>query len=221
MITTLFTDENEFNYQKLAELEELSDLSLDHLDAIVVLDLSETFEVFASVMHKRAVSLSSIPFIFILDDERTINHICRMNLTLFETVSKPFRVVELFAKIRILSTNLTSADDSLILLNGNCFDTRKSEIKNDKGDVIRLTEKENKLIKFLYNRKEKITPKDVLLKSVWGYAESISTHTLETHIYRLRKKIDIGLGETDIILKNSNGYFLNIYKRNKLNEKIK
>ena len=80
--------------------------------------------------------------------------------------------------------------------------------------MIKLTEKETKIINFLYTERGKISSKEVLLKSVWGYDKKISTHTLETHIYRLRKKIERGLGETDLILKNNIGYYLNLSKAN-------
>ena len=78
--------------------------------------------------------------------------------------------------------------------------------------MVRLTEKEAKIITILCEEEGRVMPKELLLKSVWGYNETISTHTLETHIYRLRKKIELGLGETELILKNNAGYFLNLPK---------
>ncbi|OFW90189.1 MAG: hypothetical protein A3B66_03015 [Alphaproteobacteria bacterium RIFCSPHIGHO2_02_FULL_46_13] len=61
----------------------------------------------------------------------------------------------------------------------------------ESGDDIRLTDKERLLLRFLFEARETGIPRKDLLKAVWGYADDAETHTLETHIYRLRQKLEI------------------------------
>ena len=154
-----------------------------------------------------------------MDNDQKINSINDKNVNSYEIMWKPVRIDELISKIRGFATNLNRLDEFLIIMRENYFYPNKNLIKNIKGDSIRLTEKETEIIKFLCKGKGKILSKDVLLKMIWGYEKSITTHTLETHIYRLRKKIKVGLGETDLILKNNKGYFLNSPKTQNLEKK--
>jgi hypothetical protein len=66
----------------------------------------------------------------------------------------------------------------------------RSCCSTDKGGKIRLTEKEAAIIKYLYRADQKVVTRDVLLEEVWGYNSGVTTHTLETHVYRLRQKIE-------------------------------
>ena len=87
---------------------------------------------------------------------------------------------------------------------------KKNTFENSLGELVRLTEKETRIINFLYEARGEVRSKDLILTAVWGYRKTISTHTLETHIYKLRKKLEIGLNEKDLILRSPKGYFLNI-----------
>ncbi len=77
------------------------------------------------------------------------------------------------------------------------------------SETIKLTEKEVIILKYLYNRAPEIISKEELLKNVWGYSAEMTTHTIETHIYRLRQKVEQNGGSQIIITENS-GYRLNI-----------
>lgn len=72
--------------------------------------------------------------------------------------------------------------------------------------TVPLTEKEAEILTFLHQRKPEIISKNTLLKSVWDYAENVETHTLETHIYRLRQKIERDPSTPEILLTKENGY---------------
>ena len=74
---------------------------------------------------------------------------------------------------------------------------------------IRLTEKENNILKFLYRATVPVVPRDMLLQEVWGYNAAVTTHTLETHIYRLRQKIEPDPSNVRLLLTESGGYRLN------------
>ena len=75
---------------------------------------------------------------------------------------------------------------------------------------IRLTEMEAKILNFLYNSGGNLIKRDILLKEVWGYNSEVMTHTLETHIYRLRKKIETDSVGTNLLISESGGYRLNL-----------
>lgn len=76
------------------------------------------------------------------------------------------------------------------------------------GSKIRLTEKEASILKFLYRAGEKVVTRDVLLEEVWGYNAGVTTHTLETHIYRLRQKIERDPSNAEILVTELGGYKL-------------
>ena len=73
---------------------------------------------------------------------------------------------------------------------------------------MRLTEKETSILKFLYRSGDKPVSRDVLLHEVWGYNSGVTTHTLETHIYRLRQKIEKNPSNAELLITESGGYKL-------------
>ncbi|MEL7048724.1 MAG: helix-turn-helix domain-containing protein, partial [Pseudomonadota bacterium] len=76
------------------------------------------------------------------------------------------------------------------------------------GSKIRLTEKETSILKYLYRSGEKVVTRDVLLHEVWGYNAGVTTHTLETHIYRLRQKIERDPSNAELLVTETGGYKL-------------
>lgn len=208
-IESIFFDEVDFSFQQLERLDDICFFKQYDSESIVILDLSESAEHFASKIDKKGSNFLSEPIIFLLDSDQKINFVNSKTCNFFQIMRKPIRVDELFSKIRILATNFRQVNESLIIMQSNYFYPKKNLMRNIKGQSIRLTEKEAEIINVLYREKDKILSKDVLLKIIWGYEKPISTHTLETHIYRLRKKIMAGLGETKLILKNNKGYYLN------------
>jgi len=95
----------------------------------------------------------------------------------------------------------------IILLNNLSYDKSARKIFNAKISLI-LTEKENEIFCFLLESESSVSKK-VLLKNIWKYNEGIDTHTLETHIYSLRKKLEKKLEIKDILEHKESGYFLN------------
>jgi DNA-binding response OmpR family regulator len=73
---------------------------------------------------------------------------------------------------------------------------------------VRLTEKETAILKYLYRSGERTITRDVLLSEVWGYNSGVTTHTLETHIYRLRQKIERDPSQAAILVTEAGGYKL-------------
>ena len=77
-----------------------------------------------------------------------------------------------------------------------------------KNRRIRLTEKECSILKFLYRAGGRPVARQVLLNEVWGYNAAVTTHTLETHIYRLRQKIEQDPANASLLLTEGGGYRL-------------
>lgn len=78
----------------------------------------------------------------------------------------------------------------------------------DADDPLRLTEKEVALLVLLYDAKGEAISREILLEKIWQYAENVETHTLETHIYRLRQKIECDPAEPQLLQTSDKGYFL-------------
>lgn len=78
-----------------------------------------------------------------------------------------------------------------------------------KDNSLYLTDKENEIFQSLIENKDDFLNKKKLLAKVWNYADGIDTHTLETHIYTLRKKIKKKLNLVDLICHEDNGYYIN------------
>ena len=78
------------------------------------------------------------------------------------------------------------------------------------GEETKLTEKEVAVIKYLYKFQDRIVSKNELLQDVWGYSPDVTTHTIETHIYRLRQKVERDNIDAQLILTVDGGYQLKI-----------
>jgi DNA-binding winged helix-turn-helix (wHTH) protein len=77
-----------------------------------------------------------------------------------------------------------------------------------KGSKVRLTEKETSILRYLYRAGQRPVSRETLLQEVWGYNSGVTTHTLETHIYRLRQKIEKDAAAPAILVTESRGYKL-------------
>ncbi len=105
-------------------------------------------------------------------------------------VTKPFRFGVLLARIRAHLRQHEQSEDAIFKVGPYTFKPSAKMLIRDDNRKIRLTEKETAIIKFLYRAGEQVVGRDVLLHDVWGYNAGVTTHTLETHIYRLRQKIE-------------------------------
>ena len=88
------------------------------------------------------------------------------------------------------------------------FQPAAKTLESNDGNKVRLTDKETSILKYLYRQGPKTISRDILLKEVWGYNNRVTTHTLETHIYRLRQKIERDPSNAEILVTESGGYKL-------------
>ena len=106
-------------------------------------------------------------------------------------VVKPFKFAVLLARIRAQLRQYEASEDAVFQIGPYTFRPGAKLLVSEKGSKLKLTEKETAILRFLYRAGQKVVGRDVLLAEVWGYNANVTTHTLETHIYRLRQKIEI------------------------------
>lgn len=123
-------------------------------------------------------------------------------------VTKPFRFPVLLARIRAQLRQHEQSEDAIFQLGPYTFKPAMKMLITEDDKKIRLTEKETNILKFLYRSTDGVVPRDILLHEVWGYNAGVTTHTLETHIYRLRQKIEPEPGNARLLVTESGGYRL-------------
>lgn len=123
-------------------------------------------------------------------------------------VVKPFRFAVLLARIRAHLRQHEASDDAMFKIGPYTFRPSSKHLVSEKGSKLRLTEKETAILRFLYRAGLQVVPRDILLREVWGYNSNVTTHTLETHIYRLRQKIESDPAAPQILLTDTGGYRL-------------
>jgi len=124
-------------------------------------------------------------------------------------ITKPFRLGVLLARLRAHIRQHERSDDAVFTIGHYTFQPANKLLVNNEDDKkVRLTDKETAILKYLYRAGEKVVSRDVLLDEVWGYNASVTTHTLETHVYRLRQKIEVEPSNARILVAEPGGYRL-------------
>ncbi len=123
-------------------------------------------------------------------------------------VTKPFRFAVLLARIRAQLRQYEASEDAVFTIGPYSFRPSSKVLLNPKAQKIRLTEKETAILRFLYRAAQAPISRETLLQEVWGYNSGVTTHTLETHIYRLRQKIEKDAANPSILVTEAGGYKL-------------
>jgi DNA-binding response OmpR family regulator len=123
-------------------------------------------------------------------------------------ITKPFKFAVLLARIRAQLRQHEQSEDAVFAIGQYTFKPASKMLVDEKGSKIRLTEKETSILKYLFRAGEKVVTRDVLLHEVWGYNAGVTTHTLETHIYRLRQKIEKDPSNAELLVTEMGGYKL-------------
>jgi DNA-binding response OmpR family regulator len=122
-------------------------------------------------------------------------------------VTKPFRFAVLMARVHAHLRSHGRSEEAMYRIGPYTFRPSAKLLLDVNAKKIRLTEKETNILKYLYRCGETV-PRETLLHEVWGYNPAVTTHTLETHIYRLRQKIEQNPGDARILVTESGGYRL-------------
>jgi DNA-binding response OmpR family regulator len=123
-------------------------------------------------------------------------------------VSKPFRFAVLLARIRVQLRQHEASEDAEFQIGPYVFRPATKNLIDAKGAKLRLTEKEAAILRFLHRAERQAVPRETLLRDVWGYNANVTTHTLETHIYRLRQKIEDDPTDARLLVTDAGGYKL-------------
>ena len=123
-------------------------------------------------------------------------------------VTKPFRFAVLLARIRAQLRQHDASEDAVFAIGPYTFRPSSKVLLNSQGQKIRLTEKETAILRFLYRAGQAPVSRETLLQEVWGYNSGVTTHTLETHIYRLRQKVEKDAANPTILVTEAGGYKL-------------
>jgi DNA-binding response OmpR family regulator len=123
-------------------------------------------------------------------------------------VAKPFKFAVLLARLRAQLRQHEHSEDAVFAIGAYTFKPAAKMLVDEKGGKVRLTEKETSILKFLYRAGDRVVTRDTLLHEVWGYNAGVTTHTLETHIYRLRQKIEKDPSAAELLITEAGGYRL-------------
>ncbi|HEY0917824.1 response regulator transcription factor [Devosia sp.] len=123
-------------------------------------------------------------------------------------VTKPFKFSVLLARLRAALRQHDQSEDVVFTIGPYAFQPAAKLLESADGQKVRLTDKETSILKYLYRQGPKTITRDVLLKEVWGYNNRVTTHTLETHIYRLRQKIERDPSNARLLVTEEGGYRL-------------
>ncbi|WP_404400972.1 response regulator transcription factor [Pelagibacterium halotolerans] len=148
------------------------------------------------------------PVIMLTGQDSDADEILGLESGANDYVTKPFRFSVLLARIRAALRQHDQSEDVVFTIGPYTFQPAAKLLENGDGQKIRLTDKETAILKFLYRQGAKTISRDVLLAEVWGYNNRVTTHTLETHIYRLRQKIERDPSHARLLITEEGGYRL-------------
>ena len=124
-------------------------------------------------------------------------------------ITKPFRLGVLLARLRAHIRQHELSDDAVFVIGPYTFHpSNKLLVENRSNKKIRLTDKEAAILKYLYRSGDHVVSRETLLGEVWGYNAGVTTHTLETHVYRLRQKIEQDPSSATLLVTEPGGYRL-------------
>jgi len=148
------------------------------------------------------------PIIMLTGHDDEVDTIKGLNAGANDYVTKPFRFGELLARIQSQLRQYEQSEDAVFQIGSYYFKPGQKLLLDKAGTKIHLTEKEASIIKYLYRANGAVVSRETLLEEVWGYNSGVTTHTLETHVYRLRQKIEKNPAQARLLVTDSGGYKL-------------
>ncbi len=148
------------------------------------------------------------PIIMLTGQDTDADQILGLEAGANDYVIKPFKFGVLLARVRAHMRSHEKSEHATFRIGPYEFKPVMKTLTDGEGKKLRLTEKETNILKYLYHAGGKPVPREELLHEVWGYNAGVTTHTLETHVYRLRQKIEPSPGEARLLLTETGGYRL-------------
>jgi DNA-binding response OmpR family regulator len=151
----------------------------------------------------------SAPIIMLTGADTDSDTILGLDSGANDYITKPFRMGVLLARLRAQLRQHEQSEDAVFSIGPYSFrPSTKLLVDAANKKKIRLTEKETAILKYLYRAGARTIGRDTLLGEVWGYNAGVTTHTLETHVYRLRQKIERDPSQAEILVTEPGGYRL-------------
>ena len=200
----LLEDSRNFNIKKENSASLQTKDLFDNLSEIIIVDSFNSIlnKVFLTELLSRVVSL--VPIIYLYHSYNEVNDIGVSKLP------KPIYFPQLLSRIKKEMRDFVINKNREIEIGPYSFNYLMKRLVTKTGSEIRLTEMETKILNFLYESNGKLIKRDTLLTEVWGYKSEVMTHTLETHIYRLRKKISTNCISQNLLVSEPGGYRLEL-----------
>ena len=149
-----------------------------------------------------------MPIVMLTGNVSDADQILGLDAGANDYITKPFKFAVLLARIRAQLRQHEQSEDAVFAIGPYTFKPASKLLLDEKGAKIRLTEKETSILKYLFRAGSRTVSREVLLNEVWGYNAGVTTHTLETHIYRLRQKIERDPTKAELLLTEPGGYRL-------------
>ena len=200
----LLEDSRNFNIKKVNSASLQTKDLFDNLSEIIIVDSFNSIlnKVFLTELLSGIVGLVPIIYLYHSDNE--------VNDTVGSKLPKPIYFPKLLGRIKKEMRDFVINKNREIEIGPYSFNYLMKRLVTKTGSEIRLTEMETKILNFLYESNGKLIKRDTLLTEVWGYKSEVMTHTLETHIYRLRKKISTNCISQNLLVSEPGGYRLEL-----------
>ena len=201
---SLLEDAENYNIKVVNSTNLKTKDAFDNLPEIIIVDS------FNALLNKNFLTeslfrmINLAPVIYLSQDDNDVND------TNFTNLPKPIYFPQLLKAIKKEMRDFFIHKNREIEIGPYFFNYLMKRLVTKTGSEIRLTEMETKILNFLYKSNGKLIKRDTLLTEVWGYKSEVMTHTLETHIYRLRKKISFDCLSQTLLVSESGGYRLDL-----------
>jgi len=213
MLAEQLSEDNEFRPVGVANLSE-ADESLGSETArfdTVILDVGLPDGDGREYCAKLRARGHKMPIIMLTGSGEEMDVVRGLEAGANDYIVKPFRLLELMARIRSQLREYESSDDAVFAIGRYLFrPSTRSLLEYASNRRIHLTLKEASLLKLLHRARNRVVERQELLNQVWGYHASATTHTLETHVYRLRQKIERDPAEPRMLVTHRKGYRLTL-----------
>jgi DNA-binding response OmpR family regulator len=149
------------------------------------------------------------PIIMLTGQDSDSNTILDLDAGANDYITKPFKIALLLARMRAHLRQHEKSDGAVFTIGPYSFrPSAKILIDENRNRKVRLTEKEAAILQYLHLTGDRMVKRETLLGEVWGYNAGVATHTLETHVYRLRQKIEMDPSKATILVTDPGGYRL-------------
>ena len=189
------------------ETSAFSQISNNFCDLVIVNSQSSALNGYNLIKSLRLAGFKK-PIIMLINQNNNLDIADDQNRKADEYINKPFRYPVLLKSIETQLHKFKKSENTKYSIGNYIFKPKSKILESNKKRSIRLTEKENNILKFLYKHIGNIVSRETLLHEVWGYNSKVTTHTLETHIYRLRQKIEDDPSEACLLITETGGYKL-------------